>query len=178
MVTDGVAKLLDVGMDRAFPNLYSVIFTAPIDDTGVHSLRDRTLNLSYYAEKISFGGDQVIETEYSEATKQFFIKNAQRIKTATITFRETSQYKVLNLLRDWMDNIYDFENNVFRDWKPWGRVEVAIDAMTSNMISGFINMANAYPTSVTYPSYDWADGNPIKVNGTFSFSDFSTGFPL
>jgi hypothetical protein len=172
MLTQGVGTLLNFGLDRAFPNLYSIIITPP-DDTGAGvSLRDRMLDFTYYAEKVTFGGPAVIETEYSEATKQFFIKNAQRVKTATITFRETSQYRVLSVFKDWMGNIYDFQNNIFLGgWKPWGQITVSMDPIRDGQSGGALVMANAYPTTLTYPTYDWADGNPIKIDCVFSFSD-------
>lgn len=169
MVTDGIATLLDFGLDRAFPNLYHIEF--PIVPG---TLIDMSTSMKYYAEKLDFGGDFTIDTEYSEATKQFFIKNAQRIKTATITFRETSQYKVVNFIRSWMESLYDFVNNTFNDFNPEGVITVNLEQTRT---PGIITLSGAYPTLLKYPSFDWADGNPIKIPCTFSFKDIAFIFP-
>jgi hypothetical protein len=125
----------------------------------------------YIIEQAAFGGDFILETEYSEALKQFYMKNATRVKTVTFTFSETSNYNVLDILKEWMNRIYDFKKNCFNSFNPVGVITITVDANNIDGQDGKIVLRNTYPTSLTYPTYDWADGNPIKIKSTFSFDD-------
>jgi hypothetical protein len=171
--TDWLTAVLDFKLDRAFYNLYDVVFDCSSVDSkntlggGIVGINDRLQSMTYYAEKLNFGGDFNFETEYSEATKQFFIKNAQRIKTITITFTETSTYKVVDVMKDWMNNIYDFVNNCFNKYDPRGTMYIQLDQIMDDSQSGVITVSNMYPTVIPYPDYNWAEGDPISLPITF-----------
>ena len=174
-ITGVSAILLSQGLDRSFANLFSV----EIDTTGTTATPTPLMtNISYLAEKINFGGDFSFETEYSEAMKQHFIKNAQRIKTVAITFRETSQYGVIKAIKDWMNKIYDPDKNIFKAGITLGTITVHVDTpLSSHQIDDHddkpITLEGVLPTLLTYPAFDWSDGSPIKVNATFSFNNIS-----
>jgi hypothetical protein len=164
--TNWVTAILDHGLDRAFPNLYNVSINPPNND---NSLTSMFRNVKYYAEKISFEPGFSFDTRYSDALKQFFIINATRIKTVSITFRETSLYGVIKGIKTWMNKIYDPDKNRFLQFNPEGEIQVDLDPiMEGTTTAGYILFTGAYPVNLKYPSYDWADGNPIKVECTFN----------
>lgn len=170
--TQWISTVLDFKLDRSFYNLYQVGFDCKSVDAQVGGaivgINDRLQNMQYYGEKVNFGGDFNLEMEYSEATKQFFIKNAQRIKTVTITFTETSSYRVVDVMKDWMNNIYDFVNNCFRPYDPRGQMLINLDQITEGTEGGPIYVNNVYPTVIPYPDYNWSDADPITLPITFA----------
>lgn len=177
-----MTTVLNHKLDRAWENLYEIAFDCSAVDSknpGFTVINQRLQNMKYYAERVAFGGDFQMETEYSEATKQFFIKNAQRVKTVSLTLTETSTYQVFDVMKDWMNNVYNFTDNVFNRYDPRGTMYVNLDASNDQTQGspGVITVNETYPTIIPLPGYDWASGNPITHSITFSCSGISFHIP-
>jgi len=72
-----------------------------------------------------------------------------------------------------MDQIYDFKNNFFYKFDPRGSVVVTLDGGNSFQNDGSIICTGSYPISITYPTYDWTDGTPVKISVSFNLTDIS-----
>lgn len=162
MSTNWVTNILEHGVDRAFPNLYQIEIQRKSEEYFPNS--------KYLAEKIDFGQFQ-ITTDFNEAFQAHTFKGVEKIKSATISFRETSKFSVIQAIKGWMNDIYDFDTNSFKSFtepaKPYGTIKAVFDD-PSNGFS--IVMEEAIPTSIDYPSLSWGDSEPVKINCTFSFN--------
>jgi hypothetical protein len=160
-MANAVTTLLNYGLDRAFSNLFEVE-VIPRNIYGFFQ------NCKYIAERITFGNVQ-ISTDFNTAYQGHTLKAIEKIKTVTITFRESSQLSVLSTLKGWMNYIYDFETNTFQSYgeneSPYGTITATLDGPSAGIK---IRMEEVIPTSIGYPTLTWEDGNPIKLDCTFS----------
>jgi hypothetical protein len=166
-----VSKILSIDSDRAFSNLFEVNFPSDAPGSMFSDNIPKKINLKWMAEKITFDGAFTLDTEYSETLKKFYIKSGSKIKTASITFRESSTYTILDYIKSWMISIYDFTENYFKysAIPPTRNIIITIEGAKEGSVDGVLELTEAIPTSITYPTYDWADGNPIKITAIFSF---------
>ena len=165
MATNWITNLLSFGLDRAFPNLFEVeVSYSPMGEL-VTSLS----NLKYRAESIDLG-DFSLETDFNESMQIHTIKNAERIKEITITFRETSTYEVLTTFKRWMNSIYNFDGNYFNSVIPYGTINICLgnDGEATDKLKKRIIFEEAMPTSIEYPSYSWSETDPLKIIVKFS----------
>lgn len=163
MATNWVSTILENGIDRAFPNLYDVSITR----SGVDSFFSKS---PYLAERVDFGQFQFL-TDFNTALQAHTFKDIDKLKSVNISFRETSQFSVIQAIKGWMNEIYDFDKNQFKAFSapatPYGTLVISLDDPSS----GFsIILEEAMPTSLDYPSFAWDDANPLKVQVTFSFN--------
>ena len=162
--------------DRAFANLYDISI---IRNTGAVL----SPTLMFRAEDINFGGEFSIETFYSEATKQHFLTNANRVKTISISFRETAQYEIMGIFRSWQGSIFQQSINAFLPGNPTGTINIFLDpddftkAKLPDGRSAFIYATGVIPTSIQMPTYSYKEGNPLITSVTFSVDTIDFTIP-
>jgi hypothetical protein len=162
-----ISTLLNVESSRAFPNLFEVLI-----DTNTNSLSDINTKLTSLlttsrVKKVTFEGSFGNTMEYNEAIQNFIIKGPDRIKGITLTFKENSTYDLLSIFKDWLNKIYDFINHYyFAGVNPTGTIKISLN--DNHTHAGVLIVEDAIPKSLSYPSYDWSENNPIELEVSFS----------
>jgi hypothetical protein len=171
--TSWVTEIINNDYPRAFKNLFNIHFFILNDgNNGSIQLNTRFTHIPYTAERITFGDDLSLETNYNEAVKNFFVTKANKIKTATIVFRETYDYKTYWVLSDWYGNIYNSEKNYYKKYDPRATITIMLDSMkfqNGNSNKYTFTIHDAYPTSITPPEYTWDSSDPQTITAIFSF---------
>lgn len=162
-----VSTLLNVETNRAFSNLFEVTISET-DDTKnqIRAERARFGSLKNLASKVSFEDSFGLEMEFNEAVQAFTLTSPLRIKGMSITFKETAQYAVIDVLKDWLNSIYDFEGHFFKGGvNPTRVITISLDdgINTSKYI-----IYDAILKSIAYPSYSWSEVNAIEIQATFA----------
>jgi hypothetical protein len=166
-----LSTLLNVESSRAFPNLFEVTISSFLPDINT---KLTSLLTTSRVKKVTFEGSFGNTMEYNEAIQNFIIKGPDRIKGITLTFKENSTYDLLSIFTDWLNKIYDFINHYyFAGVNPTGTINILLDDNHNN--TGLLTIEDAIPKSLSYPSYDWADSNPIEL--TVAFSCGNVSFP-
>ena len=105
----------------------------------------------------------------------FYMKGSNRIKGMSITFKENAQYGILELLRSWLEAIYDFEGHYFKGGvHPTGTITVNLN---DGMNTGSITIEQAIIKSVTYPTFSWSSGDAVEVVAGFSCGNVTFKYP-
>jgi hypothetical protein len=156
-----LSTLLTVESARAYPNLYDITITSNIT-----TLNDRLRNLTNLATKVDFEENFGFTFDHNDAIQAFMMKNVNRIKGVNVTFKETSSYSVIAVLKDWIDAIYNFEDHYYYDnIDPTGTIKINLEAQ-ANKYS--FTLLDIIPKSLSYPSYSWSDSNPIEIQASFT----------
>ena len=173
-----LTPLLRVESNRAYSNLFEVKFVKNDSNKMSESLNSiiiesDTGNIPFLAKKITFEDSFGSEVEAIPAIQGFMIKGPQRIKGVAITFKETAQYRILNLFKTWLNSIYDFDDHTYHaKINP----EVKIDIIANDGINTTtFHIMDAMLKSLSYPEYDWGQSNPIEIQTTFSCGRVSFG---
>jgi hypothetical protein len=147
---------------RAYSNLYEIEITT----NAGFSNTARLSNLTYLASKLDFEDNFGFNLEHNDAIQGFRMTGINRIKGVNITFKETSSYNVIDVLKDWINAIYDFEGHFFNDnVNPTGTIKIKLNDGTR---VGVLVIEDAIPKSLSYPSYSWSDSNPIEITASFT----------
>jgi hypothetical protein len=162
MSTGQLTTLLNVESSRAFSNLFEVSITK---STGFAFSSDSS-SIPYQAKSLNFSDNFGFKLELNEAIQMFMMKGVERIKGVSIVFKETSNYTITNLIKSWMNSIYDFNQHVFLSGDPTGTITVNLDDNHSHV--GSIVIEDVIPQTLTYPNYTWSDSNPIDITATFA----------
>lgn len=163
-----ISDLMMVETDRAYSNLFEVEITTNTipKDSNIPSLQERLKNMKYLVKKVSFQDDFGFEMDYNEAIQAFSFKGPQRIKGVSLTFKETSHYRVIDVLKDWINAIYDFTEHVFIDGiNPTGTLKII---PSDGVNTGSLEFEDAIIKSLSYPGYDWSTSTPLEIEASFS----------
>ena len=162
-----ISTLLNVENSRAFPNLFEVLIYANTDHLQDINNKLNTILTSSRIKKVTFEGSFGNAMEYNEAIQSFIIKGPDRIKGITLTFKENSTYDLLSIFKDWLNKIYNFTKHYYNTGvDPTGTIKISLN--DNNTHVGILVAEDAIPKSLSYPSYDWSDGNPIDLDVSFS----------
>jgi hypothetical protein len=157
-----LSTLINVESSRAFSNLFEVAIT-PMEKIIPSTLS--STSLTYQAKSLNFSDNFGFKLELNEAIQTFMMQGIERIKGVSIVFKETSEYTVTNLIKSWMNSIYDFNQHVFLPGDPTGNIKVNLD--DNHHHTGSIVIEDVIPQTLTYPNYTWSDSNPIEITATF-----------
>jgi hypothetical protein len=177
-----INNLMTYSSKRAFTNMFSVQVVPPDGCTA----QDQASKFHYLAEKVDFGDGFTFTAETIAGVGQQFLKKADRPKTITIDFKETSKFEVLAAFKIWMNFIYSFSGRYFTSNNPNGTITLHIDSLDSDTATrefdgmnfgGSIVLSDAYPTNIKYPSFNWADAKPLVTSVTFVYTEIVFNFP-
>ena len=166
-----LTPLLSVENNRAYSNLFEVKFNnnepkSPSTTDQAKAIIADTPHIPLLAKKVSFEDSFGTDVELNTAIQGFTIKGPQRIKGLTIVFKETAQYHIIDLFKEWLNSIYNFKEHYY-----YARVSPEI-GITIKLADGNNNhiftVDDAILKSLSYPEYDWGTSTPIDITTTFS----------
>ena len=164
-ITSRVSTLFTVESYRAYQNLFDVtIGTVP---SLAGKAPDRLNTLVNLASKVSFEDNFGLVTEFNPSLQMFSIKDVNRIKGVNITFKETSQYQVIDVLKDWLNAIYDFDGHFFNKVDPTGVITINLND-GSTTFPGVITIHQAIIKSLSYPTFSWSSADAVEIEASFS----------
>lgn len=174
---DAISHLLsENNSSRFFPNFFDAIIKTESDDSSI-TPNASSINTAYQkiagrCFSIDFGGDLSLDLEYSDTTKQHFIKKANAIKSVTLGFYESHNLDCIRAFKTDLESIFDFEQNVFLPGNPNRIVKITLDDTTKVNgleIMGTIFLTGAKIQNYKYPKLSWKDKEPSEVSVTFAF---------
>lgn len=149
-----------MSMDHAFPNIYSV----RIDN--ILNTNKQNASISFGdilpASKISFEGNTGMIYEFNEGSQFHSMSNIERVKGINITFLETSNYKIITLIKSWIECFYDFKGRFFKPGAYTGTLIIEDELSNTSFTA-----TDVLPKSISYPSYSWSDNSPILIDAYF-----------
>jgi len=165
-----VSTLYDHSHDRAFNNLFEVNIIWPdksFPNTNNYNMNPLPYESKYYVEDITLGSQQI--TLGSETSMKIQSPTGiTKISKITLKLRETSKFEFSIAIQKWMNQIYDFEQNCFLNYYPYAKIEVLINERGENIA---ITMDQAFPISLTLPSFAWKGSEPLLTSCDFTVNN-------
>lgn len=159
-----ISTLLTIADNNAFSNLYEVIVEGVNTSQDIFRLRVENVAIDGY--NLSFN--------QLEGTKEFFIQKATKIRTVSLTLRETNTYFFYNYLTNWF---LDFYNPITNTYTSGLNNNVAkkrnILISACGNIEKYDNpdfkleVKDAMIEKLPNLSFSWADSKPITYQVSF-----------
>ena len=169
-----ITTLLTNTTSRLMPNFFDMASIVSTDTNKGAGVNEKYAPIVKKCFGIDFGGDFSLDMDYSDTTKQHFIKKANSIKSVTLSFYESGDMAVIGAFQFDFNSIFDFKTNTFKaDAWPDRTISISIDdrvSVNNIKVDGTIILHNAKLSSFSYPKFNWKDKEPIEVKATFKFN--------